>query len=263
MTLQKAALFAMLAGLALPPAVHAETTKELIDRLAAQGRANNKWVPMNACQAEQDAVRALSTGATASETTKYISELMLHPWVYRYSGKVTGEEMSVNELREKAAGFDAQALKSEQRFQQVPIEKYHMGDIKKYRLYACVYRVAANSKAGIKAVAPAEEAATFRAQCAPGAVAGANRELQQIDQQLDAFMQSSAGQQVGSATPSLQAVMWGTKQQAAVLMRYCPTSDAHKQRVADLMESFDKAKQACLALQSRPEVCVPAAPQQY
>lgn len=263
MTVRKTARLVMLVMLASPLVVHAETTREMIDRLAAQGRANNKWVPMNSCQAEQDALRALNPGPTTPETTRYMSDLVLHPWVYRYSGKVTGEEMSVNELREKAAGFDAAALKSARQFQRSPNELYHNRDIREHHLLACVYRVAANSKAGIKAVSPADEAAAFRSQCAPDAVASANRELQQIDQQLEAFMRSSAGQQVGSATPSLQVVMWGTRQQAAALTRYCPASDAHKQRVADLMESFDKARQACLAIQSRPELCQPAAPQKF
>lgn len=136
------------------------------------------------------------------------------------------------------------------------------------KLEGCLWKVALSRKGervpspnGAAPMSPAAKA-KLESQCAPDAVASANRELQEIDQRLAAFLESSAGKQTGTATPSLQVVMWGTREQARVMKRYCPKADAFQERIDVLMSSFRSAQQACQTIQSRPEVCVPAAPQE-
>lgn len=89
----------------------------------------------------------------------------------------------------------------------------------------------------------------------------ANKELQAIDQRLGDFRESPAGQQTGTVTPSLQAVMWGTSKQAEVIKKYCPDSPGFKARLAELNASYQKALEACRQINSNPDqYCIPALP---
>lgn len=87
-----------------------------------------------------------------------------------------------------------------------------------------------------------------------------NRELEDIDQQIATFLNSHLGQQRGTATPSLQVVMWGTSQQAKVMQQHCAGMDGFDARIKELKSAFNAAQQACRQLQSNAEACEPFSP---
>lgn len=249
-----------LALLACLPSVRAETTQEMIKRLAEQGRNENPWVAPTACQAQQDALRKIQPNAVPALMAEQIAELLRSPWVYRYSGKVTGTEMPVEELREKARFYDAESLGAERRFQQAPNELYRKNQAREYELQACAYRVAADTKAGPVPDSNAGTRPTVSTTCAPAAAARVNRGLAPIAKQFLDYQASAAARNTAGTAPGFQLVMWQTSEAAKVVDGHCPDADDARQYVKSLEASYNKARQACLKIQSSEEACVPVSP---
>lgn len=230
-------------------------------RAAKQG-----WVLPIDCPVEQEAVRqwpgpapgATCHDNTGNDTEGSIRASLEHPWIYRYSGTVSGAEKSAEELRSNGNQFDREAEKAvrdgEQPFQS---REWAACSASIYRLKACAYRVAAIRKAG-GVPPPADKA---RLPCLPDAVANVNRRIEEIDRRVGAFLASPAGRQQGTATPGLQVVMWATSEQVQAMEQHCAEASAFRQRIDDLQSSFKLAQQACRQIQTRPEVCQPAAPE--
>jgi hypothetical protein len=137
--------------------------------------------------------------------------------------------------------------------------------VARYRMKICFFearkRELSTGGDGTQSIAKMTQSSSdMESQCSSDAVGSVNSKLQEIDQRIALFLDSSAGQQIGTATPSLQVVMWGTSQQANVIKQYCAQSPSFKERSAELNASFSAAKDACLKIQSKPEICVPIAP---
>lgn len=266
MTIQRNVLVLMLAVLVYPSTAQTETTSELINRLAEEGRKQS-WVLPTDCQVEQAAVRRFrfegaSYGCddrTGNDTEQSISAALERPWVYRWGGKVDASGlMTASELRQNADQAITYAEKEESQDRRVYSGAHCSATI--HRLTACAYRVAATRRDGTAAESPAADKTKSGSQCELNEVANANKEIQEIDRSLTVFLQSPVGQQSGMATPSLQVVMWGISEQTKVMRRYCPNADAFREKIDDLMSSFHAAQKACRQIQSNPEVCMPAAP---
>lgn len=256
--------------LIITPPVYAETTKEMIARLAESGRKSNKWTSANDCKVEQDVVRQFRyTGTlrgcedrTGRDTEQSISAALDHPWAYKYSGNIQGELMSSSELRQKAIEFYNMAEKEEKKHL---VETFTNREANQCsaaiaRLTACAYQAAATIKDGNTPVTPEVAKAKLVTQCAPAALEKANRGLQQIDQRIADYLNSPSGKQITQATPHLQIVMWGTSEQAKIMKQHCPDADAFKQEIADRMASYESALRACRQIQSNPNICGPVAP---
>lgn len=274
MVIRNTVLMLLTTILLSPPIAQAETTQELISRLAKQARKNS-WVQPTDCQAEQTTVRQHSSCATEDE----ITSILEYPWVYRFSGERSGEEMPANELLQNAEKFEKTAANQEIEKQRAraakesPDPSVRLGavllsperiecDIRISRLRACTYRTAAARKSGTPPIAPAQAQAKLDSQCAADAVANLNKALQTIDQRLATFLESPAGQQTGTTTPSLQAVMWGCREQITVMKQHCPNAEAFQERIHSRVNALASAQQACRQLQSNPEVCEPVSPEQ-
>lgn len=231
--------------------------------------AQQSWVLPSDCEAEQTAVREHGdVDHTGNDTEQTITFALENPWIYRWSGK--NGEYSAEELLAIAAeaenGIAAdQAHMDQCRGAQGFAALNCIGwegrqqSIRLAQLRACAYKTAASRRdqpvtgAGGATPAPAPD-------CVPALLAEANGRLQEIDEQIGAFLASPLGRQQGAATPALQVTMWGTRQQAAIIQQYCPEGARFQTRVADLNESFKAAQKACRQIQSRPEVCEPVAP---
>lgn len=268
MSMQKTVLMAVLAVLCFPVSILAETTNELIDRLAKQAQQatkNNPWVKPTDCQAEQEAVRQRQCYSDVHKIQQKIQQTLEAPWVYRYGGKDDPSGLrTANELRREAEDSLKSAQKNDRWASSGGFNQGgYLCEAAYSRLLACAYRIAATRRDSAATVSPAAAKAKLESQCAPDAVASANRELQEIDQRLAAFLESPAGQQTGTVTPSLQVIMWGTREQVRIMKRYCPKADAFQERIDTLMSSFQSAQQACRTIQSDygPKNCEPAAPQ--
>ncbi|MBF4454730.1 hypothetical protein IRT38_04865 [Acinetobacter sp. SK-43] len=259
-----------LSFLMMTPPVYAETTKEMIARLAESGRKSNKWTSAADCKAEQEVVRQFrypgtSRGCedgTGRDTEQSISAALDHPWAYRYGGKVKGEVKSSSELKQQALEFLNEADKEENKHlkQTFTYRPANQCDAALHRLTACAYQVAAARRDGITPVTPEVAKAKLVTQCAPAALEKANRGLQQIDQRIADYLNSPSGKQITQPTPHLQIVMWGTSEQAKIMKQHCPDADAFKQEIADRMASYESALRACRQIQSNPNICGPVAP---
>ncbi|WP_374679676.1 hypothetical protein [Hydrocarboniphaga effusa] len=138
-------------------------------------------------------------------------------------------------------------------------ETYQEGVAKK-RMQICFFEARKNELSGGASAASASPSPAAVAECGAAQSASINSTLEQIDQRLARFLETPAGKQIGTATPMLQAVMWGTSQQANAL-RECANAEAFKKRLTELDAAFDSAKQACVQIQSRPDICGPVAPE--
>lgn len=269
----------------------AETTAEMIDRLARQGRSKS-WVQAGDCRKEQAAVdpgRAAGSDGALDENSP-VGQALFHPWVYRYSGERKGEEMSADELLRRSQKYEQAAAEGDRKaaryreMQRSPDPAVRLGSVgyvpetaeaeaRMNRLYACAYAVAAQRKSGVGTAPAATAAATQTgtataatskrptAECAADAAVNANRELLQIDERVGKFNRAQTGPQAFTSTPALQVIMWGTQEQARIMGQYCPDSPAFQQRIDNYMSVFRLAQEACRKVQSRPELCVPVAPQ--
>jgi len=259
----------ILSILIVTPPMYAETTKEMIARLADAGRKSNNWTSVADCKAEQEAVRqsrheGASNGChdgTGNNTEQSIEAALRHPWEYRYSGRITGDLMSSSELKQKAKEYaDAADEEDKKKFDSHSFSRGNQCSVALNRLTSCAYRIAALRKDGIAPVSPEATKAKLESQCPIESIQKANSELQKIDQRIAEHLASTEGQQINNATPSLQLVMWGTSEQANIMKKYCPDADAFKQEIADRMVSYDSALRACRQIQSNPEVCGPVSP---
>jgi hypothetical protein len=125
------------------------------------------------------------------------------------------------------------------------------------QLEVCFFGVRTRELSGGNISKPTKTAAS---DCPAQNTEAANRAMDEIDARLGAFSESPVGQQTGTATPVLQVVMWATDAQANIIRQYCPDNAEFKERLAELTSAFNAAQKACRQIQSRPEVCVPAAP---
>lgn len=235
------------------------------------GAAKQSWVLPSDCEAEQAAVREHGDDdRTGNDTEQTITFALESPWIYRWSGKdgeySSAELLAIAEQAEQSIAKD-QAYMDQCRGATGFAALNCIGwegrqrSIRLSRLSACAYRTAAERR-DQPVVNPGGSAPTKpEPECTPALLAEANSRLQEIDEQIGAFLASPLGRQQGSATPALQVTMWGTSQQAAVIQQYCPQGARFQARAADLNESFKQAQRACRQIQSRPEVCGPVAPQ--
>jgi len=235
------------------------------------GAAKQSWVLPSDCEAEQAAVRENGdVDHTGNDTEQTITFALEHPWIYRWSGKEG--EYSAAELNQIADQFDqsieselarAEVCRNAQGFAALNCIGWEgrLGGVRLTRLQSCAYRTAAVRR-DQPAVAGGSQSSIAEPECAAAALAEANGRLQEIDEQVGAFLESPLGRQQGVATPALQVTMWGTSQQAAVIQQYCPQGARFQARMADLNESFKLAQRACRQIQSRPELCEPVAPKE-
>ena len=259
----------ILSILIVTPRMYAETTKEMIARLAEAGRKNNNWTSVADCKVEQETVRqyrheGASNGChdgTGNNTEQSIEAALRHPWEYRYSGKITGDLMSSSELKQKAREYaDAADEEDKKKFDSHSFSRGNQCSVALNRLTSCAYQIAAVRKDGIAPVSPEVTKANLESQCPTKSIEQANLELQKIDQRIADYLASTEGKQIANATPSLQLVMWGTSEQAKIMKKYCPYADAFKQEIADRMVSYESAFRACRQIQPNPEICGPLAP---
>lgn len=231
--------------------MYAETTKEMINRLAEANRKNNKWVSPSDCPAEQQAVRSISncTDLTGNDTEQSITFALAYPWVYRFSGKVTGELMTSEELRQEAK-MRLNSINDSSNVDQCRVAIT--------RLTACAYEVAARKNDGEVTITKEAEKVKIQSQCPSNSIEKINGAINQIDQRINDYLESLGGSQSTNATPMLQVVMWGTSEQSKIMKQYCP--EAFKQEIDDRMESYESALRACRQIQSNPEICGPVKP---
>ncbi len=233
--------------------------------MLARIRANlpkNPWAEPTDCPKEQAEVRSIlncndGSGYRGKEPDGSIKFALDYPRTYRFSTK-DRHETTVQEMLDIAQALEVEA----------PTLRTGWGgrglDVcgaALMRLKACSYRNAAARKGSLTSLSPQAVKQRLEAQCAPDNVASANREIQQIEQRLGAFLNSPAGQEK-AITPHLRAVMWGASEQARIMTTYCPEADAFKQRAADLMSSYRSAESACKSTHSgvQSEECIPALP---
>lgn len=246
----------------------ANPSSERINELAKAARKQS-WVLPTDCQQEQDAIwtfRAkympMQYKSSGAEDPRII-ETLEHPWVYRWGGKEDPRGlMTANEMRKQAVSLIKHAEETESKGDaHARVYSGWHEDAKFYRLQACAYRIAAIKREGGTSAVQPVSTAKAESQCAPEAISTLNRKLQDIDQRLATFLESAVGQQTGVSTPSLQAVMWGTSEQAKVMKQYCSGDGEFQQEIDDRMASFAAAQKACRKIQSNPDICRPVEPE--
>lgn len=133
--------------------------------------------------------------------------------------------------------------------------------VAKYRLSACFLEVRVRElSGGGKPITSKSTESLTADDCPASNAAAANRAMDEIDAKVAAFMEASAGRPSGEATPSLQVVMWASDRASKLIAKYCPESAKFIQMQAQLQQTFDTAKNACLAIQTDPKFCGPSPP---
>lgn len=135
----------------------------------------------------------------------------------------------------------------------------------KWRMIACFFQARERELSGGKAGAGAgdgvvKSVAAVPEECSSQNTAAANQAVGDIDSQIGAFLDSPQGRNTGTATPSLQVVMWAADASAKVIGRYCPEGVGFKERLAELKRTYDSAMQTCRTIQGNPEICGPVSP---